>query len=58
MNKRLVIPVEFSKSKIEELQLYGKLKEYSAPGAIIKDILKKKLSLDILYDEEDIEYDK
>lgn len=58
MSNRLVIPVEFSRNKIEELELYAKLKEYSAPGAIIKDILKKKLSLDILYDKEDVEYDK
>ncbi|WP_332833485.1 hypothetical protein [Clostridium perfringens] len=53
MAKRLVIPVEFSKSKIEDLQLYGKLKEYSAPGAIIKDILKGNLPLSILKNEEE-----
>lgn len=51
MAKRLVIPVEFSKSKIEDLQLYGKLKEYSAPGSIIKDILKGKLPISILKEE-------
>ncbi|MEA5269344.1 hypothetical protein VB566_00430 [Clostridium perfringens] len=50
MSKRLVIAVEFSKSKIEELQLYGKLKEYSAPGSIIKDILKGTLPVSILQD--------
>lgn len=48
---RLIIQVEFKKSSLEELELYSKLKEYSAPGAIIKDILKKRIPLDILYEK-------
>lgn len=53
MANRLVISVEFSKSKVEELELYAKLKEYSAPGAIIKDILKGNLPLSILKEGND-----
>ncbi|HHD2753317.1 TPA: hypothetical protein ACOTG0_002126 [Clostridium perfringens] len=51
MANRLVISVEFSKSKPEDLQLYAKLKEFSAPGATIKDILKGNLPLSILKEE-------
>lgn len=53
---RLIIQVEFSKSKIEELQLYSKLKEFSTPGAIIKDILKGVLPLEILKNNSDNEW--
>ncbi|MBI6050354.1 hypothetical protein ACEE25_13700 [Clostridium perfringens] len=52
---RLIIQVEFSKSKIEELQLYSKLKEFSTPGSIIKDILKGVLPLEILNNTSDNE---
>ncbi|EJT6340613.1 hypothetical protein N2W42_001360 [Clostridium perfringens] len=48
---RLIIPVEFKKGDIEELKLYERLKSYSAPGSMIKDILKKRISLDILYEK-------
>lgn len=50
---RLIIPVEFKKGDIEELKLYERLKSYSAPGAMIKDILKKRISLEILYTDKD-----
>lgn len=50
---RLIIPVEFKKGDIEELELYERLKSYSAPGSMIKDILKKRISLDILYTDKD-----
>ena len=53
MATRLVISVEFSKGKTEDLQLYAKLKEFSAPGATIKDILKGNLPLSILNSQED-----
>lgn len=53
---RLIIQVEFSKSKIEELQLYSKLKEFSTPGSIIKDILKGVLPLEILNNTSDNEW--
>ena len=53
MASRLVISVEFSKGKPEDLQLYAKLKEFSAPGATIKDILKGNLPLSILKTDED-----
>ncbi|MDK7627716.1 MULTISPECIES: hypothetical protein [unclassified Clostridium] len=48
---RLIIPVEFKKGDLEELELYERLKSYSAPGSMIKDILKKRISLDILYEK-------
>lgn len=53
MANRLVIAVEFSKSKPEELKLYAKLKTFSNPGSTIKDILKGTLPLSILNSEED-----
>ena len=53
MASRLVISVEFAKGKPEDLQLYAKLKEFSAPGSIIKDILKGNLPLSILKTDED-----
>lgn len=53
MASRLVISVEFSKGKAEDLQLYARLKEFSAPGATIKDILKGNLPLSILNSQED-----
>lgn len=52
MAKRLIIAVEFSKNKKEELQLYNNLKTYSSPGSIIKDILKGYLPLSLLHKEE------
>lgn len=51
MSDRLVVHVEFSKSKIEEVKLYSKLREFSSPGSIVKDILKKTIPLDFLYDD-------
>ncbi|MBI6019865.1 hypothetical protein H8J79_03330 [Clostridium perfringens] len=50
---RLIIPVEFKKGDLEELELYERLKSYSAPGSMIKDILKKRISLDILYTDKE-----
>lgn len=48
MEKRLVIPVEFRKSKEDDVELYELLMSFSNPAAIIKDILKGKLPLSIL----------
>ena len=53
MAKRLVIPVEFSQIKEEDIQLYLKLKSFDKPGAIIKDILKGRLPLSILQEQEE-----
>lgn len=51
MSNRLVIAVEFSKGKPEELALYAKLKSFSNPGSTIKDLLKGNLPLSILKEE-------
>lgn len=51
MKKRLVIPVEFSSTKEEEVELYNKLKSYSNSGAIIKDILKGKLPINVILED-------
>lgn len=48
MPKRLVIPVEFSSVKEDEIRLFVTLKSFSNAGAIIKDILKGKLDVSIL----------
>ena len=58
MPKRLVIPVEFSSIKEEEILLYAKLKGYSSPGSIIKDILKGKLPVSILNFQEDLNHEE
>lgn len=52
MAERFIIPVEFSKSNIDDLKLFATLKEFSHPGGIIKDILKQKLPISILNQEE------
>lgn len=46
--QRLRIILEFSKSKKEDLELYGKLIQLSNPGATIKDILKGLIPLSAL----------
>lgn len=48
MQKRLTITIQFTATKELDVKLYNKLKEYSNPSAIIKDILMGKLSLNIL----------
>ena len=55
MAGRLVIPVEFSKNSIEDLKLYARLRELTAPGAVIKDILKGKLPAVIIQEVENEE---
>lgn len=55
MTDRLRIVVEFRKTDIEELKLYQALLGFSSPGAIIKDILKNKLPVGILYEVEDFD---
>lgn len=55
MTDRLRIVVEFKKTDLEELKLYQSLLDFSSPGAIIKDILKNKLPVGILYSIEDFE---
>ena len=52
MVKRSIITVEFSRIKEEDIQLYLKLKEFDNPGSIIKDILKGRLTLSILQEEQ------
>ena len=55
MAKRLIITVEFSQTKEEDILLYLKLKGFDKPGAIVKDILKGKLPISILQDKEDMQ---
>ena len=52
MVKRSIITVKFSRIKEEDIQLYLKLKEFDKPGSIIKDILKGRLPLSILQEEQ------
>ena len=52
MAERLRVVLEFRKSDIKELQLYGELLKFSNPGAVVKDILKGTLPIKILYEEE------
>ncbi|HDK7180713.1 TPA: hypothetical protein PTW06_003632 [Clostridium botulinum] len=51
MADRLRVVLEFKKTDVKELQLYGKLLEFSNPAAVVKDILKGTLPIEIL--EED-----
>ncbi|MGU9539278.1 hypothetical protein ACQX0N_09890 [Clostridium tepidum] len=51
MAERLRVVLEFKKEDIEELKLYGRLLKFSNPAAIVKDILKGTLPIEIL--EED-----
>lgn len=44
--------MEFSRIKEEDIQLYLKLKEFDKPCSIIKDILKGRLPLSILQEEQ------
>jgi len=37
--ERLRIPLEFNKTKKEEIELYNKLQKHSNPSAYIKDVL-------------------
>lgn len=55
MTDRLRIVVEFRKTDLEELKLYKSLLSFSNPPSIIKDILKNKLPVGILYEIEDFE---
>ena len=52
MPKRLIIQVEFTGTKEDEIQMFLKLKSFSSAGAIVKDILMKRLDLSILYQDE------
>ncbi|EPY2284200.1 hypothetical protein ACXAT6_001385 [Clostridium sporogenes] len=52
MADRLRVVVEFRKSDIKELKLYGELLKFSNPGAVVKDILKGTLPIKILYEED------
>ena len=54
MVKRSIITVKFSWIKEEDIQLYLKLKEFDKPGLIIKDILRGRLTLSILQEEQKI----
>lgn len=48
MADRLRVVLEFRKSDIKELQLYGKLLKFSNPAAVVKHILKGTLPVDII----------
>ncbi|MEL5899422.1 hypothetical protein AAGC94_15310 [Clostridium sporogenes] len=52
MADRLRVVLEFRKTDLKELQLYGKLLKFSNPSAVVKDILKGTLPIEILYEEE------
>lgn len=52
MPKRLMITMEFSQIKEEDIHLYLKLKEFDKPGLIVKEILKGRLPLSILQEKE------
>lgn len=51
MPKRLVISVEFSKNKPEELELYLKLIKHSSSSGLIKDILKGLIPVSVLHQD-------
>lgn len=55
MTDRLRIVVEFKKTDMEELKLYQSLLRFSNPPSTIKDILKNRLPVGILYEIEDFE---
>ncbi|MGL4308761.1 MAG: hypothetical protein ACRCUM_04195 [Mycoplasmoidaceae bacterium] len=48
MASRLVITIDFNKNKVEELELYARLREFSSPASLIKDILRLKISPEVL----------
>ncbi|APF27696.1 hypothetical protein NPD5_302 [Clostridium sporogenes] len=48
MADRLRVVLEFRKTDVKELQLYGELLKFSNPGAVVKDILKGTLPVDII----------
>lgn len=50
--ERLRVVLEFRKSDVKELKLYGELLKFSNPAAVVKDILKGTLPIKILYEEE------
>lgn len=52
MADRLRVVLEFKKSDLKELQLYGKLLKFSNPGAVVKDILKGTVPIQILFKED------
>lgn len=58
MTDRLRIVVEFRKTDMEELKLYQALLGFSSPPSTIKDILKNKLPVGILYSIEDFDEEK
>ncbi|ENK0839253.1 hypothetical protein ACYJ2V_001086 [Clostridium botulinum] len=51
MAERLRVVLEFRKTDIKELQLYGELLKFSNPGAVVKDILKGALPIEILKED-------
>lgn len=48
MADRLRVVLEFKKSDLEELKLYGDLIKFSNPSSIVKDILKGVLPLEVI----------
>lgn len=53
MADRLRVVLEFKKSDLEELQLYGDLMKFSNPASIVKDILKGVLSVEVISNKDD-----
>ena len=54
MAERLRVVLEFKKTDINELELYAKLIEFSNPAAVVKDILKGTLPLEIIMDTDNL----
>lgn len=48
---RMIITVEFKKTNEDDIKIYEKLKGFSSPQGIIKDILKGKLPLELILSE-------
>lgn len=49
--ERLRIVIEFKKTDMNDIKLFSRLISFSAPGAVIKDILKGNIPLSVLEDE-------
>ena len=50
-NERMTITVEFKKNNEEEIKVFEKLKQFSSPQGIIKDILMGRLPLELILSE-------
>ncbi|ASN68317.1 hypothetical protein 10S11_55 [uncultured Caudovirales phage] len=52
MADRLRVILEFKKTDMKEIELYAKLLEFSNPAAVVKDILKGVLPVEIITEME------